>query len=99
MRCLTAAVIATLLACASAASAQQPLPFPTPLPSASPAQRGAFDRHDLTLAPGASAVVHLFGASAVTLVTSGAGGVDARYDAPSRSVTIVAQTFGDVTVT
>jgi hypothetical protein len=92
-------------ACLTPAFAQ-PLVPPSPLPApgasaapSAPPPHAAFDRHELVLAPGASAVVHLYGASAVTL-TASSGGVDARYDAPSRSVTLVASaTLGDVTIT
>jgi hypothetical protein len=74
-------------------------PSPSPAPSASAQPHAAFDRHELVLAPGASAVVHLYGASSIALSASSSG-VDARFDAPSRSVILVASaTLGDVTIT
>jgi hypothetical protein len=91
------------LTCLTPAFAQSPavLPAPSapPLASGSPQPRAAFDRHELVLGQGASAVVHLYGASAITLVASSAG-VDARFDATTRAVTLVASaTLGDVTIT
>jgi hypothetical protein len=97
-----ASVIAMVLASTSVAVAQATAPppsaSPVPIPSASAAPRGAFDRHVLTLAPGESGIVHLFGASALALAVSSAG-VDAHFDAPTRSVTVLAVALGDSVIT
>jgi hypothetical protein len=88
--------LARILACALAAVVCL---APAAAQSVAPQPRGAFDRHELVLAPGGTAVVHLYGAAAVALVASGTG-VDARYDAATRSVTLVAaNALGDVTIT
>jgi hypothetical protein len=95
-------VLAMLIASTGVALAQvaPPVPLASPLPAATapPSARGTFDRHQLTLAPGGSAVVHMFGASNMTLALSGPG-VDARFEGPSRSVAVTALALGDVTIT
>jgi hypothetical protein len=87
--------VALVLVCGGVAPAQSMPPVPLATPSA---QHGTFDRHQLTLAPGASAAVHMFGASNMTLSVSGPG-AGARFDAPSRTVNVVATALGDVTIT
>ncbi len=96
-------VLVSSLAVAGAQPAP-PLPLASPPPAAgtprgaaTPQPKASFDRHELVLAPGASTVVHLFGASAVTLTLSNTQ-VDARYDAPTRSVIITAHQLGDTTI-
>ena len=102
-----AGIALALVASLAVAGAQVPAPLPSasPLPSptavspagGTPAPKASFDRHELVLAPGASAVVHLFGASSVTLALSNSQ-VEARYDAPTRSVIITAHQLGDTTI-
>ena len=95
-------VLALVLASTGLASAQvvpSPLPaLPQPSSTASPAPRGTFDKHELTLAPGATAMVHMYGASSMLLTVSSSS-VDARFDGPTRTVAIAALTLGDVTIT
>ena len=83
---------------AMAQATPPPLAVPSPLTSPAVAPHGTFDRHQLTLAPGASAVVHMYGASSMTLTVSGPG-ADAHFDAPTRTVTVLAAAIGDVTIT
>jgi hypothetical protein len=87
------------LAPAFAQNVAPPAATPGPAASGSPQPHAAFDRHELVLAPGATAMVHLYGASVIALVASSTG-VDAHYDAATRTVTLIAaNALGDVTIT
>lgn len=86
-----------------AAQTAQPSPLaspapsvPLPAPQAAPSPKGIVlnvDRHRLTMAPGASEQVHVFGASTVD-VRSTFDGIAVRYDEPSRTLQIVARQLG-----
>lgn len=73
------------------------VPSPPPAPAASGAAHFNVDRHNLTLAPGGSIKVRVFGTASVTLEASFPG-IEAVYDLPTRTITVTGKALGTGTV-
>jgi hypothetical protein len=99
-RRLVFAALCVLFAFPGRALAQTALPSPLPSPTSSPAAAAkiSVDRHSLVLAPGATATVHVFGASNA-VVTSTVPGVNAVFNKPTRTLLLTANQIGSGTIT